>query len=95
MGKSSSLKNIALKAVMIMPSLLLQQPIKDSKTKDHIKVLERRLKLWTDGHFAEVLKESETLQNIVKHVNAPKSIAQLRKSMWIKYKKVMLTVQSN
>ena len=41
--RGSPLKNITLKAVMIMPSLLLQKPSKDSKTKDHTKALERTL----------------------------------------------------
>ena len=36
------LKNIALKAAMVMPSLLLQKPSKDSKSKYHTKALERR-----------------------------------------------------
>ena len=57
--RGSPLKNIALKAVMIMPSLLIQKPSNDSKSKDHTKALERRLQLWTDGHSAELLKEGE------------------------------------
>ena len=43
--RDSPLKNIALKAVIIMPSLLLKNPSKDSKTKDHTKTLRRRLQL--------------------------------------------------
>ena len=43
--RSSSLKNIALNAVMIIPSLLLQKPSKTLKTKDHTKALERKLQL--------------------------------------------------
>ena len=64
---------------MIMPSLLLQNPSKDPKTKDHTKALERRLQLWTDGHLAELLKEGETIQSSLKQFNAPKTIAQLSK----------------
>ena len=41
----SSLKNVALNAVMIIPSLLLQKPSKTLKTKDHTKALERKLQL--------------------------------------------------
>ena len=41
--RGSPLKNIALKAVMIMPSLFLQKPRKGSKAKDHNKALEGRL----------------------------------------------------
>ena len=39
----STLKNIAFKAIMIMPNLLLQKPSKNSKAKDHLKTLEKRL----------------------------------------------------
>ena len=78
-----------------MPSLLLQKPSKDSKTKDHTKALERTLQLWTDEHLAEILKEGETIQSTLKLVNAPKTIAQLSKIFQNKCKKVMLIVQSN
>ena len=61
---------------MIMLSLL-QKPSKDSKAKDHTKALERRLKLWTDGHLAELLKERETIQSSLKRADAPKTIAQI------------------
>ena len=58
MGKRFIIENIALKVVMIMLSLLLQKPSKNSKTKDHTKVLERRLQLCADGHLAKILKEN-------------------------------------
>ena len=38
--RGSPLNNIAFKAFMIMPSILLQKPSKDSKTKEHTKALE-------------------------------------------------------
>ena len=75
--RDSPLKNIALKAAMNMPSLLLQKSSEDSKTKDHTKALERRLQLWTYGHLAELLKEGETIQSSHKQVDAPKTIAKL------------------
>ena len=37
------LKDITFKAIMIMPNLLLQKPSKNSKAKDHLKTLEKRL----------------------------------------------------
>ena len=77
--RGSPLKNIALKSVMIMPSLLLQKPSKGSKSEDHTKAVEKRLQLWTDGHLAELLKECETTQSSRKQVNTPKIIAQLLK----------------
>ena len=77
--RDSPLKHIALKTVMIMPSLLLQKNRKDSKTNGHTKALDRRLQLWTGGHIAELLKEGETIQSSLKQVNAPKTMVQVRK----------------
>ena len=42
--QNSSLKTVAIKAMHIMPVLLLQKPSKNSKSKDHLVSLERRLK---------------------------------------------------
>ena len=41
--QESTLKDIAFKAIMIMPNLLLQKPSKNSKAKDHLNTLEKRL----------------------------------------------------
>jgi len=38
----SALKIVAFKAIMVMPSLLLQKPHKSSKSKEHFAALERR-----------------------------------------------------
>ena len=43
---NSPLHNIALKALTIMPSLLLQKPNKKSKAKEHNECLKRLLDLW-------------------------------------------------
>ena len=45
-----------------MPNFLLQKPSKNSKAKDHLKVLERRLESWISGDLLELLKEAETIQ---------------------------------
>ena len=76
---NSSLKDIALKAILIMPSLLLQKPSKTSKTKDHLKAVERRIELWIEGKIDELLFEGETIQSRVHHINTPKSIGELSK----------------
>ena len=44
-------QNIAFKIIMIIPSLLLQNPSKSSKSKEHLITLERRLLLWFTGEF--------------------------------------------
>ena len=56
--------NIAFKAIMIMPNLLLQKPSKNSKAKDNLTTLERRMQSWLKGDLMELLDEGETIQNI-------------------------------
>ena len=81
--RGSPLKNIALKAITIMPNLLLQKPSKASKAKDHNKALEGRLQLWTDGHLAELLKDGETIQSSLRQLNAPKTIFEQLSKMFV------------
>ena len=63
---NSPLKPISFKAIMVMPSLLLQKPTKTSKAKDHLAALERRLGLWEAGEILELFKEAETIQQGLK-----------------------------
>ena len=75
----SPLKDVAFKAIMIMPSILLQKPKKDSKTKDHIAALERRLKLWQFGNLIELFKEAETIQKGLKSSTNIKTLVEISK----------------
>ena len=75
----SPLKKIAMKAVMIMSSLLLQKPSKESKSKDHLKALERRMELCQSGDLLELLQESLTIQRNLKSVKGSKTVAQISK----------------
>ena len=63
-----------VKAIIVMPSLLLQKPSQKSKSKDHLRVLERRLELWESGEVMELLKESDTIQKNMKATNKTTSI---------------------
>ena len=69
------LKDIAFKGIMVMPSLLLQKPSRKSKSKDYLKSLENRIKLWHAGEITELLKEAETIQNDSRVSNTPWTIA--------------------
>ena len=48
---------------MTLPCLLLQEPTRNSKAKDHLKALENRLKLWNEGKIDTLVKEARTIQN--------------------------------
>ena len=53
---------IALKIFMLLPSLLLQKPSKDSKAKEHLKKLEERLKSWNEGDINILIREGRHIQ---------------------------------
>ena len=61
-GESSALESISLCAAMVAPILLLQKPHARSKTKDHIKCLERHLAVWKAGDIEALLDEGRTIQ---------------------------------
>ena len=50
------IKDIALKALHVVPALLLQNPSKNSKSKDHLKSLER-FEIWKEGNINELYEE--------------------------------------
>ena len=60
---TSALEGIALKAVIVLPILLLQKPSKASKAKEHATCLERRLRSWKEGNLNELLLEGRTIQS--------------------------------
>ena len=45
-----------------MPALLLQEPSKNSKAKDHVTALQRRLTLWHEGKINELRNEAYAIQ---------------------------------
>ena len=87
-GNYSPVKSIALKALMVMPCLLLQKLSRTSKAKDHLTALERRLTLWKDGDIKELVHEAEAIQNQLSFNGNKKSIADMSKSFRISSKKV-------
>ena len=77
--ENSPLKDIAMKAIHIMPALLLQKPAKASKTKDHIKALERRMSLWHKGEIEKLFDEAEAIQSRLPKPTGKKDIAVISK----------------
>ena len=54
--KNPSLKDIVLKAIRIMPNLLLQKSSQKSKSKNYLSTLERRMELWESGELLKKVK---------------------------------------
>ena len=58
----SLLNDFAIKAVMIMPSLLLQKPSYRSGAKQHNECLARRLQSWKNADFETLVREARVIQ---------------------------------
>ena len=65
------LNSVALKAFMVLPTLILQKPSAPSKSKEHSAAIERRLNLWRQGDLDLLLKEVRFIQG--KFVNSKKA----------------------
>ena len=75
----SPLKDIPFKTIMIMPSLLLQKPSQKSKSREHLKALERRMDLWTSGEILDLIHKEETIQKDLRPSNTPPTVAEISK----------------
>ena len=58
----SDLNSVALKAFMVLPTLILQKPSATAKSKEHSEAIERRLALWKQGDLNLLLKEARFFQ---------------------------------
>ena len=70
--EENDLAEISLKALMVMPALLLQKPTRKSNVKQHSQYLIKRLKSWLAGDFDELLREGRAIQNKLKQ-SSPKA----------------------
>ena len=61
-NKDTEFAPIALKVYHTLPSLLLQKPSKNSKSKEHLRKLEERLALWRCGNITTLLEEGKVIQ---------------------------------
>ena len=77
--ENSALARISMKAVHIMPALLLQKPSSSSKSKDHVRALERRMEMWHKGQIDLLMNEAETLQSRLPKIEGKRDIASTSK----------------
>ena len=78
----SLLENIGLKVIHNMLALLLQKPNKNSKAKDHVAAVERRLE---NGNIIKLLNEEQSIQERLPTGETPKDIAKIS----VKFKELM------
>ena len=62
-GEGSTMESCALHAAMVLPTLLLQKPHSRSKSREHVRCLDRRLTLWKEGNIEALLHEGRTIQS--------------------------------
>ena len=61
-ASSSAMESVAMKAAIVLPTLLLQKPSFKSKVKEHSVCLDRRLNTWLNGDLNDLLLEGRTIQ---------------------------------
>lgn len=61
-SNATAMEVIALKAFVVLQILLLQKPHAKSKARDHVHHLQRRLSLWKEGKFDDLVREGSALQ---------------------------------
>jgi len=77
-NKSTLFETISIKALMIMPALLLQKPSSRSTAKEHSEYLKKRLIWWENGEFSKLMDECRAVQtrlNNSKHAITPADLA--------------------
>ena len=76
----SPLGSIAMKAATVQQQLLLQKPSRSSKSKDHIRHLQRRLDLWIKGDLDTLLHEGQSIQSRLKFKSDARNIESTARS---------------
>ena len=61
-AQGSSLECVAIEAVMVASTLLLQKPHQTSKCREHVQALDRRLRAWQAGDIDGLMREGRTIQ---------------------------------
>ena len=79
-AEGTPLQNIAMKAVMTMPALLLQKPHLKSRSTDHSECLKKRFALWSKGDIESLLQEGKTIQLRLGRLQKPKGEGELARS---------------
>ena len=62
-----------------MPAWLMQKPTKNSKSKNHLKSLERRFEIWKEGNLNELYEKGRAIQDRLKSDGSPHEIVKISK----------------
>ena len=84
---NTPIKNIALKALHVIPALLLQKPSKNSKSKYDLKLLKRRFEIWKEGNINKLYEEGRAIQDRLKSDGNPNDIVKISKKFKLQVQK--------
>ena len=62
-AESNAPESVAFLSLMTMPHLLLQKPVQSASHRQKVDCLQRRLQIWIDGRFDELLEEGKVIQH--------------------------------
>ena len=74
-------------ALHVMPALLLQKPSKNSKSKDHLKSLERRFEIWKEENINKLYEDGKAIQDRLKSDGSPNDIVKISKKFKLQIQK--------
>ena len=64
---------VAIHMLQVLLPLILQKPSPKSKTKEHVKYLNKRMEWWKHGKIEELISECEAIQKRLKDQSKPKN----------------------
>ena len=70
-----------------MPALLLEKPSKNSKSKDHLKSLERRFGIWKEGNIKPFYQDRKAIQDRLKLDESSNDIMKISKKFKLQMQK--------
>ena len=76
-----------MKALHVMPTLLLQKQRKISKSMDHLKSLETTFEIWKEGSIIELEEEGKAIQDRLKSDGNPNDIVETSKKFKLQTQK--------
>ena len=80
-NSNSYLNSVALKAFMMLPSVILQKLSATSKSKEHSMSLERRLALWRQGDLNMLMKEIRFIQDRFVNSKRARSVEDISRTL--------------
>ena len=77
---ASAMECVALRATVVLPILVLQQPHRRSKSKEQATCLERRLKAWKVGDLESLVEEGRAIQQRLPKIRTSHSESDLART---------------